>query len=684
MFFIPATEYFKNNSIMKKKLTTIRILTARLAMTLVLAMLTATTAWAQTVQFPTASGGSGTADDPYQIKTIDDLNKLAEDVNSETNYRGTYFKLMNDIDMSGVENFTPIGLGSFFRGSFDGNNHTISNLTINNTGNYPVGLFGNMWNAVVQNLTIRNANITGVGAVGGIVGQNLSGTITNCHVIGATITATYTKQTEVGAIIANNVSGSLTGNTYCNTFVYTPNYSDGGIHSNGDAFNIGTGHTGTSSGSSNTTQGDVEGAVFGKRLYLYDGASNATMLAAYASPASYTAHSSSAPDLSDLTVILDGRTLYTDGDWNTLCLPFALSSLSGTPLEGFRVKELDTETAYSGHLTGLDGTTLYLNFKDADSIVAGKPYIVKKTDMTETSVTPTITATSGTAGSTAQQGYDKLVDGSTSGYRWRTSISEGNPSYCEFHADQLVNVTGYTLTTGNQQTTGDPTVWTLYGKQNEGDAWTAIDSRNATTTPSDALPTGRTEGKSYTAQNPGTYQYFRFEVTQTGGNFLCLTELTLQCNAVVPNNIVNPVFSGVTINSDDPTPVTFPGGQFMGTYSPVVLTPNDKSNLFLGAANTLYYPNAANSTDGNYYVNACRAYFHVDLGGQANAVRAFVLNFGEDEATGIREITNPTPNPSPAWEGSGCAWYSLDGRRLSGKPSKSGVYINAGKKIVIK
>ena len=82
MFFIPATEYFKNNSIMKKKLTTIRILTARLAMTLVLAMLTATTAWAQTVQFPTASGGSGTADDPYQIKTIDDLNKLAEDVNS--------------------------------------------------------------------------------------------------------------------------------------------------------------------------------------------------------------------------------------------------------------------------------------------------------------------------------------------------------------------------------------------------------------------------------------------------------------------------------------------------------------------------------------------------------------------------------------------------------------------------
>ena len=115
--------------------------------------------------------------------------------------------------------------------------------------------------------------------------------------------------------------------------------------------------------------------------------------------------------------------------------------------------------------------------------------------------------------------------------------------------------------------------------------------------------------------------------------------------------------------------------QFIGSYSPVALTPNDKSNLFLGTANTLYYPDAANNADGNYHVNACRAYFHVDLTGAAN-VRAFVLGFGEDEQTGIASL--------PADAKDGGAWYTLDGRRLSGKPSQRGVYVNNGRKIVIK
>ncbi len=76
-------------------------------------------------------------------------------------------------------------------------------------------------------------------------------------------------------------------------------------------------------------------------------------------------------------LMLMGRTLYRDGYWNTLCLPFGIDNLSGTPLDGATVKELDTETAYDGHVTGVDGTTLYLNFKNATSIEAGKPYIVK-------------------------------------------------------------------------------------------------------------------------------------------------------------------------------------------------------------------------------------------------------------------------------------------------------------------
>ena len=77
-------------------------------------------------------------------------------------------------------------------------------------------------------------------------------------------------------------------------------------------------------------------------------------------------------------VTLSGRKLWKDGDWNTLCLPFSLASLTNTPLEGANVMELDTEATYnSGKKTGLDGTTLYLYFKDATSIEAGVPYIVK-------------------------------------------------------------------------------------------------------------------------------------------------------------------------------------------------------------------------------------------------------------------------------------------------------------------
>ena len=78
-------------------------------------------------------------------------------------------------------------------------------------------------------------------------------------------------------------------------------------------------------------------------------------------------------------VMLDGRTLHADGTWNTLCLPFDVDDLSGTPLDGFTVMELDTVSAGNGHKTGFDPTdiTYYLNFKPATSIKAGQPYIVK-------------------------------------------------------------------------------------------------------------------------------------------------------------------------------------------------------------------------------------------------------------------------------------------------------------------
>ena len=77
-----------------------------------------------------------------------------------------------------------------------------------------------------------------------------------------------------------------------------------------------------------------------------------------------------------VNVKLDGRTLYKDGSWNTLCLPFNIDNISDQPSDissALTIKELESSSFDS--TTG----TLTLNFKDAEKIEAGKPYMVKWT-----------------------------------------------------------------------------------------------------------------------------------------------------------------------------------------------------------------------------------------------------------------------------------------------------------------
>ena len=141
------------------------------------------------------------------------------------------------------------------------------------------------------------------------------------------------------------------------------------------------------------------------------------------------------------------------------------------------------------------------------------------------------------------------------------------------------------------------------------------------------------------------------------------------------DNIVNPTFSDVSFTANTPTPVTTTDGKvnFIGTFDPVSLTANDKNSLFLGGDNSLYYPNT------NYSLGAFRAYFHVD---GLTAVRSYVLNFGDGEANGI--VDAEANSSLFTLHSSLTGWYTLDGRKLSGKPSVSGVYVNNGRKVVIK
>ena len=274
------------------------------------------------------------------------------------------------------------------------------------------------------------------------------------------------------------------------------------------------------------------GKYYVTNLSLYDNASNATLLRD--------------TDGKQLNVTLSGRTLFKDGNWNTLCLPFDLKNDGFYDLIGNgTLMELDIERTYDAngnddvngsYKTGFDPATgtLSLYFKTAEEIKAGTPYIIKWPK---------------------PSGYDDHE-------------SDYDISNREFQ-DVIINNSDETL------------------------------------------------------------------IRQT-------------------------------VESEDEHV------QFIGTFSPVTLDGGDKSNLFLGADNTLHWPSADRS------IGSFRAYFHVD-GGNVSAIK---LHFGDNETIGVVSIDNGQLTIDN-WAG---AWYDLQGRRVANgqKPKAKGIYIYKGKKQVIK
>ena len=150
------------------------------------------------------------------------------------------------------------------------------------------------------------------------------------------------------------------------------------------------------------------------------------------------------------------------------------------------------------------------------------------------------------------------------------------------------------------------------------------------------------------------------------------------------SDLVNPEFKRVTISSTAPATAASDYVDFVGTYQPTNIGEegDEKHNLYLSSGSTLYYPTASNFT-----VNAFRGYFQLKndlVAGEpssagATSIRAFALNFGDGEPTGIIGLT---PDLLPTGEGSG--YYDLQGRKLDGKPTAPGLYIHNGRKAVIK
>lgn len=477
-------------------------------------------------------------------------------------------------------------------------------------------------------------------------------------------------------------------------------------------------------------------------------------------------------------VTFNGRTIYCDGDWNTLCLPFNMTAeqIAASPLAGLTIKEMLKTSSLDN--TGL----LTLNFDDATEIVAGKPYIVKYTEQAPTlqihNATDWNTFASNVSGGNSYEGkLVKLADDFDNSTAVTTMVGDlnntkfkgtfdGNGKTLNVALDDThswiapfrcidgatiknLKVEGTIYSTQDwlggivARTLGDVTIENceckvdISSNQNSSSIGGIVfDVDGGTATIKNCLFSGSLSGKNNggivqrvtdggianisnclfapssiaTADNnsqvilnwnsSSSFSIQKCYYNSVGGdnygtsnggeaanedNDLLLADLgsgwEISGGNVVPKmnmpvpDIVNPVFTGVTINAAAPTEVTSNDGNvnFLGQYNPFTIDDsNIKSVILLGSNNKLGY------STGNRTLRCFRAHFFVPATATA---RSFELNFGEDGGTtGVFQIENGELKVKTLNSG----WYTLGGLKLQGEPTEKGGYIYNGKKVVLK
>ena len=481
-------------------------------------------------------------------------------------------------------------------------------------------------------------------------------------------------------------------------------------------------------------------------------------------------------------VMLSDRTLYTDGDWNTICLPFDVT-LDNSPLQGAEASTLSEATFNDGTLT--------LNFGEpVETLTAGTPYIMK---WKETSAKRVIrTAADWDAFAQALK-YNNLYSGKLvvldadievstiigdEGHRFQgtfdgrghtlTFNSNANEHYCApfHHVDgatiKNLHVKG-TINTSEKfaagivgHAKGNVTISncrssivinsTVKGDGTHGGLVAMTNNENTNLTLTDCLFDGsingaetnscsgmigwndciatltncvvRPAGITLDSESNATFSrgsnvtvnncYYSENLPGASGQGTAIGTMTnkeqaaalgnewlVENGEVVPDmtigsRIIDPVFKGVTINAAEPARIT-PGlasgtdgdgcVTFCGIYDPVTIGPEgDNTKLYFSTKNTLYWPNGAMT------INPFRAY--LQLNSTAAQTRSIVLNIGDErteiEVKGVNGVLGEPSDQGRAKEVKDDAWYDMSGRRLDGKPTAKGFYINNGKKVVIK
>ena len=173
--------------------------------------------------------GDGTESNPYEVGDVDQLQCIEE------HDLGANYVQVADIDASeteewnGGDGFDPIGEADItsdteFTGTFDGANHTISDLYIDRVSTNDVGLFGVVEIGRLENVSLENVDITGSSSVGGLVGLNdASGTVTESYAAGSVIGGQ-----GVGGLVGYNDQSTVT-ESYATGSFYSAGYTVGGL-----------------------------------------------------------------------------------------------------------------------------------------------------------------------------------------------------------------------------------------------------------------------------------------------------------------------------------------------------------------------------------------------------------------------------------------------------------------------
>ncbi|KWW27697.1 MAG: PE-PGRS family protein, partial [bacterium F083] len=368
---------------------------------------TSSSAHAVAVAWPTQ--GTGIEDNPFIVSSTDDWNGFANAVTGGCTFSGQYVQMNSNISVSAMVGADET---NSFQGTFLGDGHT---LTVNyNTSAESTAPFRFARNAVIKNLHVDGTIATSAKFAGGIVGKS-SGTlnITGCR-SSVSINSSVSGDGTHGGIVAriagggntiiidgcvfdgsfattastNNCGGfigwpvtdtptienslmkpsSVDAGMLTNTFArwYT---GDGGIYEPTitNCYYVATTNLPTDQGTEAVAT-DTAPANLGSLVEDYGmvKAYQNGILASgtyYVAPATVTladnADNSTAITDADgyvANVTLAARTLYKDGAWNTICLPFDVT-IAGSPLAGATARPLTSAS--------ISGTTLTLTFGDA-------------------------------------------------------------------------------------------------------------------------------------------------------------------------------------------------------------------------------------------------------------------------------------------------------------------------------